>query len=136
MREIKIGERILTLEVKITREMLLNYCRIIKEVNPIHFDEKYARSLGFKDIVVQGVFTFGFMTKMLTDWTGDPTRLKSLEIRFQSPVYADDIVVFSGIIKRIFEQHGEQLIECEVWAEKKDGERVMEGVAVVSMERS
>ena len=130
--QINVGDRVQPIKVTIDRERLLRYCKVIKEVNPLHFDEKYARSLGFKDIVVQGVFTFGYIIKTLTDWIGDPRCIKEIRVRFMSPMCAGDTAIFTGVVKRKVEAG--KLIECEMWGEKEGGEKIIEAIATISLE--
>lgn len=127
---INVGDKVPPLKVTVEREKLLRYCRAMKEVNPLHFDERYAKSLGFRDLVVQGVFTFGCLIKTLTDWIGDPRCIKEIEIRFVSPMYAGDTAVFTGVVTKKIED--ERTVECRVWGEREGGEKLIEAVAKLS----
>jgi len=128
------GDKIPPITVVISREKLNAYCKVTKEIVPIHFDEKVARALGFKTVVVQGVFSFSFIPKMLTEWIGNPTCIKEIEVSFIAPLYPEENVTFTGKILRKYEKDGERLLECEIWAEKENGEKIIDGTAVISIQ--
>ncbi|MGQ9722883.1 MAG: MaoC family dehydratase [Candidatus Jordarchaeum sp.] len=130
-RDIQEGDEIPSLRVKMDKEAYLLYSKMVREINPLHFDEEYAKSLGFRTIVVAGVYTYSFITKMFTDWLKDPECIKSLEIRYISPIYIEDEIVNKGVVKRKYIQNGEKIIECDIWVENQDGAKVTEGKAKV-----
>ncbi len=121
------GDEVPSLRVKMDKEEYLLYSKMVKEINPLHFDEEYAKSLGFRTIVVAGVYTYSFITKMFTDWLKDPECVQSLETRYISPIYIEDAIVNKGVVKRKYLQNGEKIAECEVWVENQEGEKVTEG---------
>ena len=126
------GVEVTPLKVEFTGDKLARYCRLVREVNPLHFDEEYAKRAGFKGIVVQGVFTFSYMVKMLCDWAGGYRSVKRLAVRFMAPVYVGDTVTFHGRVTKRDHQGGN--VECHVWATNQEGEKVMEGEAVVKID--
>ncbi|NHI91027.1 MAG: hypothetical protein EAX96_00905 [Candidatus Lokiarchaeota archaeon] len=122
--ELKIGQRIPELGIKIIPEKNKQYCRIVKEINPLHYNLKYAQSLGYKDIVIAGVFTYSFFTKTITDWIGENGKIKELEICFQNPAYENDTLIHKGILidKKII--NNKKFIKVEIQSENQDGEHL------------
>ncbi|MHA1210484.1 MAG: MaoC family dehydratase [Candidatus Freyarchaeota archaeon] len=125
------GDEVPPLRVKMDRKKYSEYSRMVKEINPLHFDESYAKSLGFRTIVVAGVYTYSFIPKMFADWLKDPNCVKRVEIRYISPVYIGDEIVNRGVVKRKRVQNGEKILECEFWVENQEGRRVTEGKAEI-----
>ena len=101
-----------------------DYCDFVNEINPLHFDREYARVLGYKDIVVAGIFTASLFPKLITDWLGNQARIERMEVKFESPAYLDDTVTYRGRVKRKFTQEGAKRIECDVWSENAAAERL------------
>lgn len=58
------------------------------DLNPIHVDESVAKMAGLPGIIVHGLCTMAFTSKVVIDRLcgGDPTRLKRLRVRFARPV--------------------------------------------------
>nr|MDO8080495.1 MaoC/PaaZ C-terminal domain-containing protein [Candidatus Freyarchaeota archaeon] len=128
------GDEVPPLRVRMDKKTYLNYSKLINEINPLHFDENYAKSLGFRTIVVAGVYTYSFLPKMFTDWLKDPCCVKSLEIRYKSPIYVEDEIVNRGVVKQKYRKKGEKTVECEVWVENQEGKKVTEGKAEVILQ--
>jgi len=125
------GDRIPDLQVKMDRETYFEYNKLVKEINPLHFNEAYARSLGFRDIVVAGVYTFSFIPKMLEDWAGAPGVCRSIELRFMKPAYINDVVTYRGAVTRRYVKDNCGFIEFDIHSENQDGMKLIEATAVI-----
>ena len=68
--------------------------RLSGDYNPLHADPGYARNAGFKMPILHGRCTFSIAGHaLLKSCCGyDPTRLKSMEGRFSSPVYPGETI--------------------------------------------
>jgi acyl dehydratase len=68
--------------------------RLSGDYNPLHADPEYAKKAGFKMPILHGRCTFSIaghaLLKSCCDY--DPTRLKSMEGRFSSPVYPGETI--------------------------------------------
>ena len=60
--------------------------------------------------------------------------LRSLTVRFTSNVFDGDEVVAGGVVTAIDEIDGERRATCDVWLDRGDGTRAIEGVAVVALD--
>lgn len=66
------------------------------DFNPIHIDPEFGKMVGLGGVILHGLCALGFVAKTVTDWTGDPGRLKKLKCRFASPVKIDDTISING----------------------------------------
>ena len=70
--------------------------RLSGDYNPLHADPDVARAAGFPRPILHGLCTFGMAThavlKTVCDY--DATRIKSMAVRFTSPVYPGEVVKF------------------------------------------
>ncbi len=80
------------MEVKSDQSMI--YAEASGDHNPIHVNEEFAKSVGFKGVILQGLCTMAFTSKAVIDnyLDRDPTRLKRLKVRFSKPVYMGDVI--------------------------------------------
>jgi acyl dehydratase len=131
--DIKENGEIPPLIITLDKEKYKLYNRMVNEINPLHFNKKYAQSIGFKTIVVAGVFTYSFLPKMLVDWTGEPASIKKIQVRFEDPAYPGDTLTHEGIVKKKRVVNGEQLLDCEFWVENQHGQKITTGTATMTI---
>jgi acyl dehydratase len=69
--------------------------RLSGDYNPLHVDPAVARSGGFDRPILHGLCTFGIAgyAVMLGAAGGDPDRIRSVALRFTTPVYPGETVV-------------------------------------------
>ncbi len=64
--------------------------RLSGDLNPLHADPEFARSVGFaQGPLLHGLCTFGYVTRAVVQGAcdGDPDRLRSLSVQFKKPVW-------------------------------------------------
>jgi acyl dehydratase len=85
---------ILTVEQTIDRDQTFRYAEASGDRNPIHVDENVAKMAGLPGIVVHGLCTMAFTSKVIIDKVcgGDPLKLKRLRVRFSRPVLPGQII--------------------------------------------
>ncbi|MCA0295174.1 MAG: dehydratase [Actinobacteria bacterium] len=69
-----------------TRADLVRYAGASGDFNPIHWSDGAAAALGLPDVIAHGMLTMGTALRVVTDWTGDPGRVRSYYVRFTKPV--------------------------------------------------
>lgn len=75
-------------------------CVATNDGHPLHLDHEFARSAGFKDVVVPGHFLIGWIGQYLQDWCGDPRNLLNWRLRFTAPVWPGDRISLRGEISQ------------------------------------
>ncbi|HUO03810.1 MAG TPA: MaoC/PaaZ C-terminal domain-containing protein [Candidatus Binataceae bacterium] len=117
------GEPLYSVAQTIDKDQTFRYAEASGDRNPIHVDENVAKMAGLPGIIVHGLCTMAFTSKVAIDRLcgGDPARLKRLRVRFSRPVLPG------------------QTITTKVWAEgEKNGRKIYgyetynpDGVAVI-----
>ncbi len=82
-----------SVEISTPRNAALIY-RLNGDANPIHADPEVARAAGFKEPILHGLCTFGVATHALVKGCCDydPSRLKSVDARYTTPVIPGDTI--------------------------------------------
>jgi acyl dehydratase len=103
------GQPIAVATQTIDKDQTFRYAEASGDRNPIHVDENVARMAGLPGIIVHGLCTMAFTSKVMIDKLcgGDPTRLKRLRARFSKPVLPG------------------QTITTKIWREGERGNRVL-----------
>jgi len=112
------------LEIDFSSQRNQEYCEFVDEINPLHFDQDYARSLGYEDIVVAGIFTASLFPKVITDWLGIRAHIERMQVKFEAPAYLSEMVTYKGRVTRKSMEEGVKRLECEVWSENANGGRL------------
>jgi acyl dehydratase len=71
------------------------YAKASGDYNPIHVDENVAKLAGLPGIIVHGLCTMAFTSKVMIDHVcdGDPRRLRRLRARFSRPVFPGQEII-------------------------------------------
>jgi acyl dehydratase len=85
---------------------LVRYAGASTDFNPIHYSGFYADQVGLPGVIAHGMLTMGSALRLVTDWVGDPARVRSYFVRFTKPVVVPDDadgteVVFGGVVEAV-----------------------------------
>jgi acyl dehydratase len=101
--DVEVGQEIPERAYPVRRVDLVKYAGASGDFNPIHWDEKFAKSVGLPDVIAHGMFTMAEGGRFVTDWAGDPGAVIDYGVRFSSMVvvpYDDSAeIVISGKIE-------------------------------------
>ncbi len=83
------GEPLLRVRQMIDADQTYRYAEASGDRNPIHVDENVARMAGLPGIIVHGLCTMAFISKVMIDHLcdHDPRRLRRLRAHFSWPVF-------------------------------------------------
>jgi 3-hydroxybutyryl-CoA dehydratase len=97
------------------------------DMNPVHFDEDYARKTIFRGRVAHGALSIGFISALLgTTLPGDGSIFVSASIVFKLPVRIGDTVVTTATVREVIGR--EVIMDCACTV---DGKQVLESEARV-----
>lgn len=88
--DVEVGTEIPERTFPVRRLDLIRYAGASGDFNPIHWNERFARSVGLPDVIAHGMFTMAEAARLLTDWTGDPGCVVDYAVRFSAPVVVPD----------------------------------------------
>ena len=102
--DLKVGQSAST-ENTVTEEDVQAFGKATGDMNPVHFDEEYAKKTLFKGRVAHGVLSIGFISAVLgMKLPGEGTIFVSAKVEFKTPVRIGDTVVTTGTVKEIGER--------------------------------
>lgn len=87
---VEVGMTLPTLTSRITRETLVRYAGASGDLNPIHYSDHAAATLGLPGVIAHGMLTMGVAVRAVTDWCGPDANLVSYGVRFTRPVVVPD----------------------------------------------
>ena len=103
---------------------------ILRDTNPLHLDRVYAQERDLPDVVQQGPLNETFLYRFVTDWLHKPWDLRRTKVRFAGNAFPDDMLICRGTITRTYRSDaGEPRVDCQIWQENQNGERILSGEA-------
>ena len=98
------------------------------DMNPVHFDEAYARKTIFRGRVAHGALTIGFISAVMgTKIPGAGAIFMEATTRFKAPVRIGDTVITTCTVAELRERR-EVVMHCRC---EVNGKLVVEGEALV-----
>lgn len=86
LTRISVGDQLPTLTVDVDRARLIRYAGASGDFNVIHWDERFAKSVGLPDVIAHGMWTMGAAGEIVGRWIGDASRITGYSTRFSAPV--------------------------------------------------
>lgn len=88
--DVEVGSALPARSFPVERRNLVMYAGASGDFNTIHWNERFARSVGLPDVIAHGMFTMAQAARVLTDWAGDPGAVVEYGVRFTRPVVVPD----------------------------------------------
>jgi acyl dehydratase len=86
----EIGTELPAQTFEITRADLVRYAGASGDFNPIHWNERFATSVGLPDVIAHGMYTMALVARVVSDWAGDPGAVSEYSVRFTRPIVVPD----------------------------------------------
>ena len=88
--DLEKGQGIGSRTVELSRASLVRYDGASGDFNPIHWNERFAQSVGLSGVIAHGMLTMGTAVQLVSDWVGDPGAIVDYQTRFTKPVPVAD----------------------------------------------
>ena len=122
MRVPAVGDEIAAWSTRVSPEPMKLYAALARDPTPIHWAQHPA--------INQGPLNVGYIVNMLIAWAG-PASIRDVDVRFTDNVLEDDTVTAKGIVTHVTEDEA----VCDVWLEKQDGTKAVQGTATVALRK-
>jgi acyl dehydratase len=118
INDVEVGQQLPSRTVHIDRASLVAYTGASLDRNRLHWDERFARSVGLPDVIAHGMFTMATAINVVSDWVGDAGRVVEYGARFTQPVvvpYAGGAdVEAAGVVKAVDARTRRATVELRV----------------------
>lgn len=116
--ELEVGQAIGTRTTTVRRQDLVRYAGASGDLNPIHWNDRFATEVGLPGVIAHGMFTMGSAITLVTDWAGDPGAVVDYGVRFTRPVPVPDpgeaTIEVSGVVGAVDREAGTVRIDLTV----------------------
>lgn len=91
LEELEVGQQVGTTTIPVSRADLVKYAGASGDFNPIHWNDRFAKSVELPGVIAHGMFTMGAAVQLVVDWAGDPAAVIDYQTRFTKPVPVEDV---------------------------------------------
>ena len=128
MGDFKVGDR-KTVTVQVTDKMVHQFAEMSGDFNPMHLDDEYAKNTRFGRRIAHGMICGALISRALAMELGPGGIYLSQTLKFQQPVFIDDVITIELAVSSIREEKGIASIETIV--KKQTGEICVKGDAII-----
>jgi acyl dehydratase len=116
--DIEVGQELPARQFPVDRGTLVRYAGASGDFNPLHWNERFAKSVGLPDVIAHGMLTMALAGRAVSDWAGDPGRVVEYGVRFTRPVPVpdDDQGTTVEVTGKVAEKTDDGLVRVDVTA--------------------
>jgi acyl dehydratase len=114
------------------RLQIVRYAGASGDLNPLYFDEPFARASGFRSVLVPGALALGALTQMVNEWLKGPC-LRRLHVKFLKIIWPGEQLTCRGRVVARHREGGDYLVDLDLWMENPEGEMMVRGNGTVSL---
>lgn len=104
----------------VTVRHLAMFATATAEFVDIHYDADFARSVGLPGPIIQGLYKTALVARMLKDWSGDGSLIRSLKVEHRRMDLAGTVLTVGGSAMENTPTASRDM-ECSIWVRNQDG---------------
>jgi acyl dehydratase len=116
----------------VTQETINRYGELNGDNDIVHYDDAFARAVGFRAPIAHGLMALGYLAETLREAWGTAWLTSGrLDIRWTAPIYPGDRITPGARITRRDPAEGVTRLTAEVWCDDQHDRVVLSGSASV-----
>jgi acyl dehydratase len=142
--DVEEGAAVTPLPKIATTEMLVKWAGASGDLNPLHYEDAFAKAQGQPTVIVHGQLKRAWLAHLMTDWIGPRGVLKKLGCQFRGTDIPRGMVMVSmpkdgetwyckGTVTKKYVEGDDHLVDCEIWVENGSGEKTTPGSATAAL---
>ena len=119
-------------KIKIKKELIKKFVSISKDYSKIHISKKFANQYGFRDKIGHGMILGAFYSRLIGIYLpGKFSLLISMNIKFNKPIYLNDVIFIKGKIIHLNKSY--RVVTIKIIATNQLKNKVSEAKALVKL---
>jgi acyl dehydratase len=112
----------------LTTQMFVRYSGASGDLNPMHYDDAFAKRAGYPSVLSQGMHQAALLATFATDWLG-ASNVRRFLVRFRDQVWPGDVLTCTGSVVGADPVDGGRLIRVELTCARQTGAVAITGEA-------
>ncbi|NKQ55006.1 acyl dehydratase [Amycolatopsis sp. K13G38] len=130
---ITVGTEITPYDVRPSTTQLFRFSAATWNAHRIHYDQEYARSEGYPNVLVQSHLHGCFLSNAVLEWAGDNATLREFRWQNRRLAVAGDHLTVTGTVTAVYDEPGTRVVEVELEEHNQRGELCAPGRAVLAL---
>jgi len=131
--DVQEGQEIPVLTDKCTSQRLVMWAAGSGDFYQIHYDKDFAQGTGLPDRITHGALKHALLGRLLHEWVGDGGRVKKVACQYRGMDMVNEDVICHGVVKRKYQEGGENLVDLDIWTETPQGQKTTPGTGTVAL---
>ena len=131
--DVSEGSEIPALVKNPTTRQLVQYAGASGDFYEIHYDKDFAESTGLPGVIIHGALKNAFLGQLVTDWAGPSGVVKRLTCQYRGMDVPGEPITATGTVTRVYQENGENLVDCEIRLVNARGENTTPGSATIAL---
>ncbi len=129
--EVEPGDELGPVEKVAVHQGVVGFCDVWGNPGTNRFtDHETAVKDGLQGAIVPGIMSMAFLAQLLSQWA-EGGSIKKLDVVFRQLVVHDQPVHLVGVVTEKNQTEGENQVECDVYLESLEGDRMVGGKATI-----
>ena len=118
---VKVGQEIPCFSIAIDATRIALQVSGSQDFYRVHHDKEFAQAAGHRDVFVNTSFMQGCFNRLIWDWIGDEGWLRKFKMQMRRMNMPGDTITLKGKVTKKYVTNGDHYVECDLWAENKEG---------------
>jgi acyl dehydratase len=112
----------------LTTQMFVRYSGASGDLNPIHYDDSFAKKAGYPSVFSQGMHQAALLATFANDWLG-AENVRRFLVRFRDQVWPVDVLTCTGAVVGVDAGDGGRVVRVELSCARQTGAVAITGEA-------
>ena len=135
--DVNEGDEVPPVVINLTIQRLIEWAAATHQFHPIHHNTEFARGTGAPDMFANNVACQSWVERTVREYIGLDGRIKKVgPVQIRTFSVPGDAVATAGVVRRKWQEGGENLVELEMWSEHGRGFAVAPTAVIVALPSS
>jgi acyl dehydratase len=130
LEDVEKGQSLPSITQQATLVTSVMYAAASGDYNPLHYDAAVAADISpTGGVIAHGMFSMGLVSRVLTEFAGDPARVQEVDVRFTRPWPLGTSTTFGGTVREVTDDE----VVVSLRATNEGGDTILRGTGRIRL---